>query len=126
MATAYFLLSLGRLEKFPERAAAETLEERGQHARQRLGMIDRGIDGAVRRQFIDGARQELRQERGSLGWIDAELEWRFFDPRGELLYACETTYLLATEAQPSAKVMAVIAHNEVERYEEALKRKKGG
>ena len=57
------------------------------------------------------------------GILLADLEWRFFDPRGELLYACDTTYLLATEARPSAKVMAVIAHNEVERYEEALKRK---
>ena len=57
------------------------------------------------------------------GILLADLEWRFFDPRAELLYACDTTYLLATEARPSAKVMAVIAHNEVERYEEALKRK---
>jgi len=57
------------------------------------------------------------------GILLADLEWRFFDPRDELLYACDTTYLLATEAKPSAKVMAVIAHNEVERYEEALKRK---
>ena len=57
------------------------------------------------------------------GILLADLEWRFFDPRDELLYACDTTYLLATEARPSAKVMAVIAHNEVERYEEALKRK---
>ena len=57
------------------------------------------------------------------GILLADLEWRFFDPRDELLYACDTTYLLATAAKPSAKVMAVIAHNEVERYEEALKRK---
>ena len=56
------------------------------------------------------------------GILLADLEWRFFDPHDELLYACDTTYLLATEAKPSAKVMAVIAHNEVERYEEALKR----
>ena len=57
------------------------------------------------------------------GILLADLEWQFFDPRGELLYACDTTYLLASEAKPSPKVMAVIAHNEVERYEEALKRK---
>lgn len=59
------------------------------------------------------------------GILLADLEWQFLNPRGELLYACDTTYLLATEARPGAKVMAVIAHNEVERYEEALKRKTG-
>jgi hypothetical protein len=62
----------------------------------------------------------------SAGILLADLEWRFFGPLGELLYACDTTYLLATEARPTAKIMAVIAHNEVERYEEALRRKKGG
>jgi hypothetical protein len=55
-----------------------------------------------------------------------EIEWRFFDAGNEPLYACDTSYFLATEAKPGAKVMAVIAHNEVERYEQALKRKKGG
>jgi hypothetical protein len=55
----------------------------------------------------------------------AEIEWRFFDARNELLYACDTSYFLAGEAKPGAKVMAVIAHNEIERYDEALKRKKG-
>jgi hypothetical protein len=41
------------------------------------------------------------------------------------LYACDTSYVLAAEAKPGARVMAVIAHNEMERYEQALKRKKG-
>jgi hypothetical protein len=54
-----------------------------------------------------------------------EIEWRFFNAGNELLYACDTSYFLAAEAKPGAKVMAVIAHNEIERYEEALKRKKG-
>ena len=57
------------------------------------------------------------------GILLADLEWHFFDPGHELLYSCDTTYLIAAEAKPNAKVMAVIAHNEVERYEEALKRK---
>lgn len=55
-----------------------------------------------------------------------EIEWRFFAAGEELLYACDTTYFLAGETKPGAKVMAVIAHNEIERYEQALKRKKGG
>lgn len=54
-----------------------------------------------------------------------EIEWQFFDGRNELLYACDTSYLLAAETKAGAKVMAVIAHNEMERYEQALKRKKG-
>jgi hypothetical protein len=54
-----------------------------------------------------------------------EIEWQFFNPRNELLYACDTSYVLATEAKAGPKVMAVIAHNEIERYEQALKRKKG-
>jgi uncharacterized protein YceK len=53
-----------------------------------------------------------------------EIEWKFVDAGNELLYACDTTYFLAGEAKPGAKVMAVIAHNEIERYEQALKRKK--
>jgi hypothetical protein len=53
-----------------------------------------------------------------------EIEWRFFNPRNELLYACDTSYFLAAEAKAGAKVMAIIAHNEIERYEQALKRKK--
>ena len=52
------------------------------------------------------------------------LEWRFFDARHELLYACATTYILAGDAKTGAKVMAVIAHNENEEYDKALKRKK--
>jgi hypothetical protein len=58
------------------------------------------------------------------GICQADLEWRFFDPRGQLLFACDTTYFIAMEAKGGAKIMAVIAHNEVERYEQALKRKK--
>ena len=54
-----------------------------------------------------------------------EIEWQFFNAGNELLYACDTSYFLATETKAGAKVMAVIAHNEIERYEEALKRKKG-
>jgi hypothetical protein len=54
-----------------------------------------------------------------------EIEWRFFAAGNEPLYACDTSYFLAGEAKPGAKVMAVIAHNEIERYEQALKRKKG-
>ncbi len=59
------------------------------------------------------------------GVYQVEIEWRFFNSRNELLFACETSYFLATEAKGGAKVMAVIAHNEIERYEQALKRKKG-
>jgi hypothetical protein len=55
-----------------------------------------------------------------------EIEWQFFNPRNELLYACDTSYFLAAEAKGGAKVMAIIAHNEIERYEQAVKRKKGG
>lgn len=58
------------------------------------------------------------------GICQADLEWRFFDPRHELLFACDTTYFIAMEAKGGAKIMAVIAHNEAERYEQALKRKK--
>ena len=54
-----------------------------------------------------------------------EIEWQFFNASNELLYACDTSYFLAAEANAGAKVMAVIAHNEIERYEQALKRKKG-
>jgi hypothetical protein len=54
-----------------------------------------------------------------------EIEWQFFNARKERLYACDTSYFLAAEAKAGEKVMAVIAHNEIERYEQALKRKKG-
>jgi hypothetical protein len=54
-----------------------------------------------------------------------EIEWQFFTARHELLYACDTSYFLAAETKAGAKVMAVIAHNEIERYEQALKRKNG-
>ena len=58
------------------------------------------------------------------GICQADLEWRFFNPGHELLFSCDTTYFLAQEAKGGAKIMAVIAHNETERYEQALKRKK--
>ena len=54
-----------------------------------------------------------------------ELEWRFFNADNELLYSCDTSYFLAGEAETGAKVMAIIAHNENEAYEQALKRKGG-
>lgn len=55
----------------------------------------------------------------------AEIEWRFLDGNHELLYACETSYILAGETTAEAKVMAIIAHNENEEYEKALSRKTG-
>ena len=54
-----------------------------------------------------------------------DIEWRFFNVGNELLYACDTSYFLAAESKAGAKVMAIIAHNEIEKYEQALKRKKG-
>jgi len=54
-----------------------------------------------------------------------EIEWHFFNAGNEFLYACDTSYFMAAEVKAGAKVMAVIAHNEIERYEQALKRKKG-
>jgi hypothetical protein len=61
-----------------------------------------------------------------LGICQVDIEWRFFNPRHELLFACDTSYFFAMEAKGGAKVMAVIAHNEIERYEQALKRKNPG
>ena len=61
----------------------------------------------------------------SSGIYLVEVEWQFFNAHNELLFACDTSYFLAAEAKPGAKVMAVIAHNESERYEQALKRKQG-
>jgi hypothetical protein len=52
------------------------------------------------------------------------LEWNFFDAGHDLLYACATSYILAGDAKTGVKVMAVIAHNENEEYDKALKRKK--
>jgi len=54
-----------------------------------------------------------------------EIEWRFFNPDNELLYSCDTSYFLAGDAKTGAKVMVIIAHNENEEYEKALKRKRG-
>jgi hypothetical protein len=53
-----------------------------------------------------------------------EVEWSFFNADSELLYTCDTSYFLAGEANTDAKVMAIIAHNENEEYEKALKRKR--
>ena len=53
-----------------------------------------------------------------------EVEWGFFNADSELLYACDTSYFLAGETNTDAKVMAIIAHNENEEYEKALKRKR--
>ena len=44
--------------------------------------------------------------------------------RQRTLSACDTSYFLAAEAKAGAKVMVIMAHNEIERYEQALKRKK--
>jgi hypothetical protein len=52
-----------------------------------------------------------------------KIEWRFFNTDSELLYTCDTSYFLAGEAKTGAKVMAIIAHNENEEYERALKRR---
>ena len=52
------------------------------------------------------------------------LEWNFFDARHDLLYGCATSYILAGDAKTGVKVMAVIAHNETEEYDKALKRKR--
>ena len=62
----------------------------------------------------------------SSGICQVHIEWRFFNPRQELLFACDTTYFLALEAKGGVKIMAVIAHNETERYEQALQRRKNG
>ena len=52
-----------------------------------------------------------------------DVEWRFFNTTNELLYSCDTTYILAGETNADAKVMSLIAHNENERYQQALNRK---
>ena len=52
-----------------------------------------------------------------------ELEWRFFNADNELLYRCDTSYFLAGAENTDLKVMAIIAHNENEEYEQALQRK---
>ncbi|MFY9554749.1 MAG: hypothetical protein WAV20_09325 [Blastocatellia bacterium] len=54
-----------------------------------------------------------------------EIEWRFFNANSELQYSCDTSYILAGEANTDSKVMAIIAHNENEEYEKVLKRKRG-
>jgi hypothetical protein len=59
------------------------------------------------------------------GMCQVDVEWRFFNPAHDLLFVCDTTYFLAQETKDGGpKVRAVIAHNETERYEQALKRKK--
>jgi hypothetical protein len=54
-----------------------------------------------------------------------EVEWRFLNAYNELLFTCDTSYILAGEESTGAKVMAIIAHNENEEYERALNRKAG-
>ena len=54
-----------------------------------------------------------------------KIEWGFFNANNELLYDCDTSYILAGEGETGAKVMAIIAHNENEEYEKALNRKTG-
>jgi len=54
-----------------------------------------------------------------------EIEWRFFNANSELLYTCDTSYILAGEGNKDAKVMGIIAHNENEEYEKALNRRGG-
>lgn len=60
-----------------------------------------------------------------LGIHLAELEWRFFNADDELLYSCDTSYFLARGAKTGVKMMAIIAHNENEEYEKALRRRGG-
>ena len=68
----------------------------------------------------------IRDVRAIGSGIDlVEIEWRFFNAYNDLLYSCDTSYILAGEAETGAKVMAIIAHNENEEYEEALRRKTG-
>jgi hypothetical protein len=64
-----------------------------------------------------------KAERIGSGIHMVDVEWRFLDADGELIYACNTSYLLAGETSADARVMAVIAHNENEEYQKALSRK---
>jgi hypothetical protein len=54
-----------------------------------------------------------------------EIEWRIFTAYNELLYSCDTSYILGGEVNTDVKVMTIIAHNENEGYEKALNRKEG-
>jgi hypothetical protein len=54
-----------------------------------------------------------------------EVEWKFFNAGNELLYACDTSYILAGETNANARVMAVIAHNENDEYQKALSQRGG-
>jgi hypothetical protein len=87
------------------------------------------LDAVIRRydqiQAVDW-KYEIKNVRAiGSGIYQADIEWRFFNVGNELLYACDTSYFLAADEKATPKVMAVIAHNEIERYEQALKRKKG-
>ena len=97
------------------------------HDEEHLGT---NLDALIRRyEQIDAVdwKYTIKEVRAiGVGIYQVEIEWQFFNASSELLYACDTTYFLAAETQGGAKVMAVIAHNEIERYEQALKRKKGG
>lgn len=76
--------------------------------------------GAVDWSYTIGKVQSI----GS-GIHQVEVEWQFFNAQNELLYTCDTSYILAGAAAGGAKVMAIIAHNESEEYEKALNRQTG-
>ncbi len=87
------------------------------------------LDGLVRRyeqiEAVDW-KYTIRDVRAIGSGIHlVEGEWRFFNADHELLYTCDTSYILAGEANTAARVMAIIAHNENEEYEKALQRKGG-
>jgi hypothetical protein len=91
--------------------------------------LSANLDALIRRyeqiQAVDW-RYTIKDVRAiGSGIYLVEIEWQFFSAGNELLYSCDTSYFLAAEAKGGAKVMAVIAHNEMERYEQALERKKG-
>ena len=91
--------------------------------------LSANLDGLMRRYEQIGAvdwnyRIGNVQAVGS-GIHLVDVEWRFFNADNELLYSCDTSYFLAGETDTDAKVMALIAHNENEEYEQALKRKRG-
>jgi hypothetical protein len=91
--------------------------------------LSANLDKLIRRYERIGAvdwKYTIRSVRAiGSGIYLVEIEWRFFNAGNELLYSCDTSYFLAGEAKTGAKVMAIIAHNENERYEQALKRKGG-
>jgi hypothetical protein len=87
------------------------------------------LDAVIRRYNQIGAvdwKYEVKNFRAlSPGIYQADIGWRFFNVSNEPLYECDTSYFLAREDKALAKVMAVIAHNEIERWEQALQRNQG-